>query len=257
MNADQAMAVFGQMSGMAMPLIYFPTALLTSLSITLVPAVSEAAALCKIAKIRQTISKSVLFACVTGFGAAGLFLSFPDELGMVIYNQPIGNMLFILGLMCPFLYLQIIFSGILNGLGKQVFIFKVSLLSSAINILFIYFLVPYRGVSGFMLGWFVSLVLACIFEIQKIRESVKVDLDFINWIGKPILAAAASGLTAKWLNRQYFMPLMGEKPGLLLSVCLLALLFCIFIVICGVINLDDMTRIFMRNNKSTEISDTL
>ena len=252
MNANEAMSVFGQMSGMAMPLIYFPTALLTSLSITLVPAVSEAAALNQISKVKQTISKSVLFACVTGVGAASLFLSFPHELGMVIYNQPIGNMLFVLGLMCPFLYLQIIFSGILNGLGKQVFIFKVSLLTSLINILFIYFLVPKRGIDAFMIGWFVSLALSCTLDINKIRESVQIELDLMNWVGKPILAAAASGLSVKWLNKAYITPLIGAKPGLVVSVSLMALIFCIFIMLCGVINVNDITRIVLRSNKTKE-----
>jgi stage V sporulation protein B len=200
--------------------------------------------------VKQTISKSVLFACVTGLGAASLFLAFPDELGMVIYNQPIGGMLFALGLMCPFLYLQIIFSGILNGLGKQVFIFKVSLLTSAINIMFIYFLVPRHGIGAFILGWFSSLVIACALEIEKIRESVHIELDFINWIGKPILAAAASGLSMKWLNKTYITPLLGQKFGLALSVTLLVVLFCGIVVLCGVIDINDLTRFFRRSEKS-------
>ncbi|MDR2649095.1 MAG: polysaccharide biosynthesis protein [Clostridiales bacterium] len=249
MNTSEAMSVFGQMSGMAMPLIYFPTALLTSLSITLVPAVSEAVALKRISNVRRIISKSVLLACVTGLGAASLFLAFPDELGRVIYHQPIGGMLFVLGPMCPFLYLQIIFSGILNGLGKQVFIFKVSLLTSAINIMFIYFLVPQRGIGAFMLGLFVSLAAACVLEIHKIRESVQIDLDFINSIGKPILAAAASGLSVKWLNKAYITPLLGQKFGLSLSVASLAFLFCSIVVLCGVIDVNDLTRFFKRNEK--------
>ena len=257
MGADQAMAVFGQMSGMAMPLIYFPTALLTSLSITLVPAVSEAAALNRITQVKQTVSKSVLFACVTGIGASSLFLCFPDELGRVIYNQPIGNMLFVLGLMCPFLYLQIIFSGILNGLGKQVFIFKVSLMTSAINILFIYFLVPYRGVWGFMLGWFISLALACVLEIRKIGESIKIELDVANWIGKPILAAAAAGLCVKWLNSAYITPLIGLKPGLAASVCLLAFAFCAIVVIFGIINPSDLKRMIPQGSRRGGVRNTI
>jgi len=240
-----------------MPLIYFPTALLTSLSITLVPAVSEAAALNRIPQLRQTVSKSILFACVTGIGAASLFLCFPSELGRVIYNQPIGGMLFILGLMCPFLYLQIIFSGILNGLGQQVFIFKVSLMTSAINILFIYFLVPYQGVGGFMLGWFISLALACVLEIRKISENIKIELDIVNWIAKPILAAAAVGLCVKWLNSAYITPFLGLKPGLAASVCLLAAAFCAIVVIFGVINPSDITRMISRNSRQGGVGNTV
>ena len=250
MSASQAISAFGQMSGMAMPLIYFPSALLVSLSITLVPAVSEASALKRISGVKQTISKSVLFACVTGLCAAGLFLSFPNELGMVIYNQPIGDMLFALGFMCPFLYMQIIFSGILNGLGQQVFIFQTSLLSSVINILFIYFLVPRFGIGAFIMGWVVSLIAVCTLEIFKIHESIQIDLDFINWIGKPILAAAASGLSLKWLNKAYITPLFGSKFGLFLSVGFFVLLYWIIVALFGVIDINDLTRILRRGERA-------
>ncbi|MDR1541760.1 MAG: polysaccharide biosynthesis protein [Clostridiales bacterium] len=246
LTASQSMSVFGQISGMAMPLIYFPTALLTSLSITLVPAVSEAAALNRLGSIRPTVSKSVLFASISGIGAASLFLIFPNELGLAIYNQPIGNMLFILGVMCPFLYIQIIFSGVLNGLGHQVFIFKVSLLSSLINILFIYFLVPERGINAFMLGWFTSLVASCGLEIRKIYESIHIDLDFTNWLVKPVIAAAASGLTVKFLANRYLFPLLGAKIGLLAGIAALLGMFCAFVVLMGAIGKDDFDKLLRK-----------
>jgi stage V sporulation protein B len=248
MTADQAIGVFGQMSGMAMPLIYFPTALLTSLSITLVPSVSEAAAMNRFGRIRETVSKSILYACVSGIGAAALFLAFPNELGMAIYKQPIGDMLFTLGLMCPLLYIQIIFSGVLNGLGHQVYIFKVSLLSSLINILFIYFLVPHRGVYGFMLGWFVSLISSCAMDLIKIYESIQLELDTANWFGKPILAAAAAGFSAKWLGRRFFIPMFGALPGLLVGAACLALLFCGLIALTGAISKSDIEKILRRKS---------
>ncbi|MDR3239089.1 MAG: polysaccharide biosynthesis protein [Clostridiales bacterium] len=250
MTADQAIGAFGQMSGMAMPLIYFPTALLTSLSITLVPTVSEAVAVNQLGKIRETISKSMLFTTISGMGAASLFLTFPDQLGMVIYHQPIGQMLFILGLMCPFLYIQIIFSGILNGLGHQMFIFKVSLLSSCISILFIYFLVPLRGVNAFILGWFVSLTVSCTLEMNKIYDSIHLDLDAVNWVFKPALAAAAAGLSMKWLGAHFLFPLFGSLFGLVIGATLLGLMFCGLIMLTGVIDKSDLNRILKRRGAS-------
>jgi stage V sporulation protein B len=227
---------------MAMPLIYFPTALLTSLSVTLVPAVSEAAAIGRLGSIRQTVSKSVLFAAVAGIGAAGLFLAFPNELGIAIYNQPIGDMLLILGVMCPFLYIQIIFSGVLNGLGHQVFIFKVSLVTSLINILVIYFLVPYRGINAFILGWFFSLIVGCSLEIKKIYESINITLDFSNWLLKPALSAAASGILMNYVGTKKLIPLLGLKLGLVISVGGLLAIYCLLVYATGAISKEDLGR---------------
>ncbi|MDR1640562.1 MAG: polysaccharide biosynthesis protein [Clostridiales bacterium] len=242
MTSSQAMSVFGQISGMAMPLIYFPTALLTSLSVTLVPAVSEAAAIGRLGAMRQTVSKSVLFAAVAGIGAAGMFLAFPNELGIAIYNQPIGDMLLILGVMCPFLYIQIIFSGVLNGLGHQVFIFKVSLVTSLINILVIYFLVPLRGINAFILGWFFSLIVGCAFEIKKIYESINITLDFSNWMLKPALSAAVSGILMNYVGTKKLIPLFGLKLGLVISVGGLLAIYCILVYVTGAISKEDLGR---------------
>ncbi|MDR0999249.1 MAG: polysaccharide biosynthesis protein [Clostridiales bacterium] len=245
MTQGEAMSVFGRLSGMAMPLIYFPTALLTSLSITIVPAVSESLALGRMSSIRLTVSKSLLFAGISGVGASALFICFPDELGLVFYNQPIGDMLFLLGLMCPFLYVQIIFAGVLNGLGNQLFIFKISLISSAINICCIYFLVPMFGVHAFMGGWFASLVVSCSMEVYKIIKTISIDIDLTNWLLKPGLSAAAAGLTARYINSNYLQPAFG-KFGVLASIALLFALFATFIVLTGVLNKEDIGRFINR-----------
>ncbi|MDR1914814.1 MAG: stage V sporulation protein B [Clostridiales bacterium] len=250
MSSVEAMSTFGRLSGMAMPLIYFPTALLTSLSVTLVPAVSEAAALNRMNSVRRTVSQSILFASISGVGAASLFLCFPNELGMLIYNQPIGDMLFALGLMCPLLYIQIIFAGVLNGLGNQMFIFKISLLSSIINIFFIYVLVPQYGIWAFMAGWFVSLVISCTFELNKIRHNIKIGLDMCNWILKPVLCASAAGLSVHWINNAYISDYLGNKVGLLVSIMLLFLIFFSLIILTGALKSEDLTRMLKRDNAS-------
>jgi len=243
MSASQAVSMFGQVTGMAMPLVYFPTALLTSLSITLVPAVAEAVAAKRENALRGTVTKSILFAFIAGIGAACLFTVFPRELGTAIYNQPIGDMLLVIGLMCPFLYLQIVLSGVLNGLGFQVFIFRNSLLSSAINILFIYFLVPVSGVYAFLLGWFLSLALVCALEVNKIRRSIPFKIDAPRWFLKPALCAGAAGLAVKWAGNRYIIPLLGAKTGLFVSVALLAAGYCAFVFLTGCIDKSDMRRL--------------
>ncbi len=257
MSSKQAMSVFGQISGMAMPLIFFPTALLTSLSITLVPAVSEAMAIKNYNGISRTVSKSVLFASVTGIGAACLFMMFPDEIGYLIYKQPIGQMLFALGLMCPFMYMQIVLSGVLNGLGFQVFIFRNSMITSLINIGFIYFLIPYLGIWAFLSGWFIGLLMLCYLDIQKIRNTIRLDIDYANWFFKPILCAAAAGLSVKWLygrmldvmgmgNMIRMSPQMGMNMGLqqgiavLIAIGALVLIYLVLVILTGCIEAEEI-----------------
>ncbi|MDR1664387.1 MAG: polysaccharide biosynthesis protein, partial [Clostridiales bacterium] len=74
LSPAEAVSEFGRITGMASPLIFFPTAVLTALSVTLVPAVAEAAATGNAGRRAGTASKAVLFAAIAGFGAASLFV---------------------------------------------------------------------------------------------------------------------------------------------------------------------------------------
>ena len=239
-TTSEAMSIFGQITGMAMPLIYFPSALLTSLSIALVPAISEATAMDRTKRIAHTTSKAISFTTVIGMGAAALFVVFHKELGLIIYNQDMGQMLLLLGLMCPLLYLQIIMTGILNGLSYQVFIFKNSLLSSVINLIFIYFFIPIYGISAFIAGWFVSLLVTCTLSLIKVKANTHIKLQFSKWFVKPFISALAAGLVMNLVANKIIFYNFESLYALFLSCILLGLSYFIFTVLTGCITIEDI-----------------
>ncbi len=249
-TANEAMSIFGKISGMAMPLIFFPSALLTSISITLIPSVSENVATKNYKHIKSTSAKCVLFAAITGICASCIFIVFSDKLGTVIYRQDLSQMLLCLGIMCPFMYMQVIFSGILNGLGFQVFIFRNSMISSAINILFVYFAVPYKGINGFIFGWFVSLILICALEIIKLKDSVDLNIEYMNWFIKPALAAGAVGVTMNYLNKLFIYRTFGDTAGLVISMTALVVIYLFLVIILGSLSLDDIKLLIGRRKKA-------
>lgn len=247
-SKTNAMVAFGQLSGMAMPLVYFPSAFLTSLSVSLIPVISEAAITKNYKKINRAVSKTILFSSVIGIGAASLFVVFADELGLVIYNQDIGSYLTILGLMCPFLYIQMAISGILNGLGHQVFVFRNSLLSSVITILFIYFLVPIKGVNGFLAGWFISLIITCILDLNMLYKSVKLNIDLVNWFAKPLVSGLAASLVMRLAAKKYLYGIFGDLTGLITAIVLICVFYAAFVIATGCVSADDIRIIFPRKS---------
>ena len=242
--AAEAIAEFGRIQGMAVPLIFFPTAVLTALSVTLVPAVSEAAAAKDMRGISSVASKALLFASVTGMGAASLFFFFAHELGMAIYNQPIGLMLQLLGVMAPFIYMQILLSGVLNGLGCQMFIFRNSLISSGICIAFIFLFVPQFGLTAYIFGWLVSLVVVIALGLRKIREFMPIEMAFNRWFLRPLLTAAAAGLVARFLADRFFLETAGLRVGLVFSIAILGAIYLSGVLLSGAISRDEIKRLF-------------
>jgi stage V sporulation protein B len=243
MSVSESISTFGQITGMAMPLIFFPTSFLISLSVSLIPAISEASAIKNIKDITYTVNKSMLFASIVGFGSSAMFINFSNELGSVIYKQDLGEMLMLLGLTCPFLYMQIILSGVLNGLGYQMFIFKNSLLSSLINIGFIYVLIPKIGINGFIIGWFISIVIICSLEIDKLIKNVNLHFEFGNWLLKPFLSSVAAGLAVKIISKNYISPIFSPVASLIISISILAFLYSIFIIATDVLSIKEIIHI--------------
>jgi stage V sporulation protein B len=246
MSAKEAISLFGQITGMAMPLIFFPSAILVSLSIALVPAIAEASAMRNVASACDTITKSLIFTSVIGSFAAMIFMTAPGEIGRLIYNQDIGHIIFMLGFICPLWYLNITLNGILNGLGHQLFIFKCSVFSSFLNIGAIFFFVPVFGANAFICGWFLSLAAVTLISFIKIRSTLTIKINAPRWIGKPNIAAAACGLTVKYLLRHGLPRLFGEKGAAVAALALMAAGYAIAVVLLGCIKLSDIKKLLHR-----------
>jgi len=247
LSAAEAISEFGRITGMAMPLIFFPTAVLTALSVTLVPAVSEAVTSKDLRGVSTIASKSLLFAAITGMGAAALFIFFSHELGLAIYNQPLGLMLKLLGIMCPFIYMQIVISGVLNGLGCQMFIFRNSLISSAISIGFIYVFVPQFGLTGYIFGWLVSLLVVIALGLYKVRQYMLLEMEYAKWMLKPLLAAIAAGLVARLAATRWLLEMAGLRMGLVFSIGILMVIYLCGVLLTGCITKEEIRSLHQKS----------
>ena len=238
LTQSEALSEFGKLTGMAIPLIQLPSVVLVALSISLVPAISEAMELKNYKKINSTVSKTMVFAMVIGIGAAGGFVVFADTLGRLIYSQDISFMLMYLGLLSPFLYANMLLTGVLNGLGQQLFIFRNSLLSSLISISAIYFLVPVIGVYGFISGWFVSLFSLSIINIGRIRNIARLGIDINTWFLKPLLSVVASMVVLNFF-KDWALETMGLLFGTVVSIALMGSIYMGCIVLTGCLQTKD------------------
>jgi len=200
-------------------------------------------------RITGATSKAMLFASVIGMGAAALFVFLGHELGLAIYNQQIGMMLRLLGIMCPFIYMQIILGGVLNGLGCQMFIFRNSIISSAISIAFVYFLVPLYGLNAYIFGWLVSLLVVIAMGIYKVRQFIPLEVPFLDWLVKPLIAAVIAGFTARALTDRLFIDFAGLRIGLSMAIGVLALMYLGLVILTGCISKDEIMGLFSKKSK--------
>lgn len=153
LNHTDAITQLGIVSGMSLPLVLFPTAIMNALSSVLLPAISEEQALKQMHHIRYLIKKALGYALFIGLICTFFFSVAGRHLGILLYhNQTAGIYISQLAFICPFLFCDIVLAGIMNGLGKTFLCFFVNFLNMILRLSCIYFLIPRLGICGYFYG---------------------------------------------------------------------------------------------------------
>ena len=153
LTSSDALSVYGVFSGMALPLIMFPSAITGSVSSLLLPSVSEAQSQGDTRRIRKFIYLTIGFCFLLGIFCLLFFSVFANLLGTLLFDSPIAaSQIRALSLVCPFLYLSGTLCSILNGLGKTGTTFVLNISSILLRLGFVYFVVPLTGFSGYIYG---------------------------------------------------------------------------------------------------------
>lgn len=153
LTSSGALSVYGVFSGMAFPLIMFPSALTASVSSLLLPSVSEAQAQGDTQRIRKTVFLTIGFCFSLGVFCLLFFFIFADLIGNLLFDSDIAaSQIRALSFVCPFLYLSGALCSILHGLGKTGITFIFNMISILLRLSFVFFVVPSVGFSGYIYG---------------------------------------------------------------------------------------------------------
>lgn len=163
---SEALGVYGILTGMAMSVIMFPSVITNSISVLLLPTISEAKAAGDQHLIRRTLKRTMESCLILGFLATLAFLVCGNFLGNFLFENALaGTFITTLGWICPFLYLCSTLSSILHGLGFPGLTFALSLLSCSIRILFVLFMIPIYGIKSYLWGILVSQAIMALLAI--------------------------------------------------------------------------------------------
>ncbi len=154
-----ALSVYGVLTGMAFPLIFFPNALTGSVSVLLLPAISENMSLGKREEVKKTIIQTIQYCSILGFFCMAFFLFFGRSIGNVVFESSLaGYFICELSFLCPFLYMNSTLSGILQGLGKATGLFVCNVATLLLRLVIIFVAVPRFGMQGYLWGLLISQI---------------------------------------------------------------------------------------------------
>ena len=171
---SEALSNYGVLTGMALPCIFFPTAISNSLSTMLLPTVAEIQTQKNYPHLRNLIGK-VIFYCVSlGSLCCLCFFILSHWIGNILFHSELaGNYLKTLAWLCPFLYLNSTLISITNGLGKSNITFLINTIGLGIRITGVLIFIPLIGMNGYLWGLLLSQCLTSLLTLSYLFYYLK------------------------------------------------------------------------------------
>lgn len=191
---SEAVSTLGRISGMAMPLISLTFIVTGAIATNLVPNLSENVAIKRYDLAKRDIIFSIKMTLLAAIPLTLIYIYYSEPLGYFIYEDlEVGKFIKLMAFGTIFISLEHTFSGILNGLNKQIAATRNRLIGLFAQVFCIYSLVgnPKFGVYGFFVGFFVSGIIIFVLDKITIRKKIKLNMNYKDIILKPIIAASA------------------------------------------------------------------
>lgn len=187
-SISDPLAAFGMLSGMVFPVLMFPACILFGLAELLIPELARCAAAGSQQRIRYLVHKSLKAAMLFGLLTGGILVLTGDSLcGKLYNNTSAGEMLKRYALLIPMLYCDAITDAMTKGLGQQKACVRYNILTSAMDVVFLYILLPKYGMAGYFASFLVTHLLNFLLSLRRLLKISGVQLPF----HVPVLALSA------------------------------------------------------------------
>lgn len=244
MNVSESLSVYGVFSGMALPLILFPSAITNSVAVMLLPAIAEAKAQNNTKTIGMMVDKTIKYCLLLGILSFGVFFIYGEEIGLRLFNNAeAGNYIQVLSFLCPFLYLNTTLSSVINGLGKTTVYFVQNMFGLGIRILFVYFLIPRFGITGYLWGILANEIMLCLMCLITLSRAATLSFSAYESFIKPITALSVSVGVSRFVEYLcHQLPGLPPLLTLLFTAGSMGLMFMILLLCFGVIHIPKFAK---------------
>ncbi len=234
-SSTLALAQFGVLKGMVMPVLMFPAAFLVAVAMLLVPEVTEDLAAGRLLRMQKTVGWALHLTMLSTVILAALFIILAEPICLLLYdNSEAAFYMQILGPILPFIYLEAITEGLLRGLNQQKSSLQYTMIDSVLRIGLIMFLVPQYGMQGFLYIMLASNIFTSGLNLQKLLATSGVRVNWVKWAVLPCAAAFACTVPAgiamgvlKNCGQGYILQILaGGTTGAVIYVILCFILRC-------------------------------
>lgn len=235
---------YGELTGYAMPLLMLPTFITYSLSVSLVPAISEAAAQKKTLLIEHRLQQALRLSFVTGGLAVVVLYVFAEPVMQLMYGT--SNSAIFVKVMAPF-FIFYYFQGPLTAVLQAMNLAKAALINSfigsAVKIAAIFALAtrPELGIMGAALAIVIGMVLVTLLHFFTVVKVISYTFYVRDYV-KSFITMGLAGIGGHY----FFMYLFTSLPlsiRTLVAVIVTSILYFLLLLIFKLVTKDEVGRI--------------
>lgn len=188
-----ALAAYGTLHSMALPVVLYPAAILSSFASLIIPEVTEQAALKNQTEIRYIAGRAYQMTLLFSVGVAGIMFFFSGDLGTVLYDSDeVGKFIRLLAPLIPVMYLDTATDAMLKGLGQQVYSMNINIADALISVVSVALLVPRLGITGYLVTIYITEIFNTAFSAMRLLRISGYRPRLLALLGKPLLASIGS-----------------------------------------------------------------
>ncbi len=240
----EATSLYGQFAGMAVPLLLFPTFLTYSMSVSLVPAVAEAAFQKNARLVHRRIYQSMRISLVIGAPCTVLLYVFAEPLCQLLYGDArVGILLKEMAPFSVFLFFQAPLAAALQGLDQANLVFRNTLISAVVKTIAMFLITaqPSFGIHGAVIALNLGITLTTMLHFASLMKGIGFTIN-LSEFGKIGVSMVAMGYSGSYMATYWFSS-MSTGEMILMSSLFSTLLYLLLLIALRILGKQDVARI--------------
>lgn len=186
------LATFGTVCGMVFPVLMFPAAILFALAELLIPELARCNAAQSHRRIRYLVRRSLRVAMLYGCACSGIMYLIAEPLCIALYGSSAASIyLRRYSMLVPMLYCDSITDAMTKGLGQQKACVRYNIITSFLDVVFLYLLLPTYGMDGYFASFLVTHLINFLLSLRRLLKITAIHIPF----SMPLLCGCATVLS--------------------------------------------------------------
>ncbi len=254
-SESDALTLFGVVSGMAVPILFIPSTIIGSISLVLVPELSEDFYRKNFKRLYKNIQRGLRVSLLVACALLPFFYALGADIGKLAFSNNLAGEIIVKS--CPLLIpmsLTMISTGMLNSMGfeKQTFLYY--FIGAAAMLLCILLLPSICGVYAYVIGMGVSFILNAVCNLIFLHKQYMhfqnkgghVRVQSIFWALIVILPISILGQFCNAVFKNFF----GELFAVFLTACIVGFATLLAYIFIGIIPKQSVLSFFKKRTQT-------